>query len=133
MKNPYISDHIANIEANSINTASTFGGATLTIYDGTQPATANTAIGSQNPLVIFALPASGSNSVSSSGVITFGAITNATAIYSSTATWFRVKNGSNTIVDGSVGTSIADLVISSTSISSGATVSISNFVYTIVE
>jgi hypothetical protein len=131
--NPFISNFSANLEALALNVASAFGGATLTIYSGTQPANANTALAGNTALATFTLPASGSNSVSAAGVITFGAISNVTASASNTATFFRVTNGANTICDGSVGTSSADLIINSTAISSGATVSITSFTYTITQ
>ena len=119
------------IAANALNAATVFGGATLAIYSGTQPATADTALSGNTVLATFTLPAAGSNSVSSAGVITFGAITNVTAVATGTAVFARVTNGANTVCDMSVGTSSADCIINSTAISSGATVSISSMSYTV--
>jgi hypothetical protein len=51
-----------------------------------------------------------------------------------TATWFRVINGStNAVIDGSVGTASADLVLNSTSIAIGQTVTISSWTFTMPE
>jgi hypothetical protein len=154
-------------EANSMNTASYFGGAVLVLFDGTQPTncgvTGTTQLGTASPpvwnsnttniLAVFNLPAAGSNTVAgfttSNGgaTITFGAISAvANAYRSGTATWFRILNGATVvggsnqitvkgteIMDGSVGTSAADLILNSVAISSGATVSITSFVLTVVD
>jgi hypothetical protein len=133
--------NLSNFSANSIansalNIAAVFGGATLTIYGPSQPANANTALSGQLALAIFTLPAAGSNTVtnpSNNALITFGAISNVTASNTGTATFFRITNGANTVCDGSVGTSGADCNINSVSISSGATVAITAFTYTVTE
>lgn len=111
-----------------------FGGASLMIYAGTKPATADTAITDQTLLVTFTLPAASSNSITN-GVITFGAISDATAVADGTAAFFRVVGSdTNTIVcDGTVGTSDADLVLNSASITNGANVSITAFTYTVTK
>lgn len=131
-----LSTNTANLIATQLNTSATYGftSAHLKIYDGTIPANPETAVSTQNMLADFTLPASGSNTVTGNQ-ITFGTISNVTAAYSSTATWFRVfsSSGSNAVCDGSVGTSGADLNINSVAISSGATVSISSFVYTVTK
>ena len=131
-----MSNSSATALANILNSASWFGGATLVIYDGVQPTYSNTATSGQHVLATFTLPAYTSNTVATGSnvvTITFGTISNVSATYSSTATWFRITNGANTVCDGSVGTVGCDLNINSTSISSGATVSITGFVYTVTE
>jgi hypothetical protein len=134
MSAPFISNYIAQTEALSINTASGLGGATLTVYSGTKPANANTALGGGNgALVSFSLPSAGSNTVTTSGTIIFGTIPNATASGTGTASFFRVVNGANTICDGDVGTSGADLILPTTTITSGITVGITSFIYTVVQ
>ena len=130
--NFFLSNFSANLEAQSLNIGSAFGGATLIVYSGTQPANANTALSGNTALATFTLPAAGSNTVSVNQ-ITFGAISNVTAGNSGTATFFRITNGANTICDGSVGTASADLILNSVVISSGATVSITSFVFTVTE
>jgi len=103
----------------------------LRIYDGTQAATADTAIGAQVLLaeLTFGDPAFGaaSNGVATANAITADSSANATG----TASWFRVVDSDNTaIFDGTVGTSSADLILNTTSIVSGAEVSVSALTYT---
>jgi hypothetical protein len=104
----------------------------IRIYDGTQAANANTAVGAQVLLaeLRFGATAFGaaSNGVATANAITADSSANATG----TATWFRAlkSDGSTVLFDGSVGTSSADLVLNSTAIQSGAAVSISSLTYT---
>jgi hypothetical protein len=104
----------------------------LRIYSGTQPATADTAL-SGNTLLAelrFSSTAFGS---ASNGVATANSITaDSSADNTGTATWFRAlkSDGTTTVLDGSIGTSSADLVLNSTSISAGAQVSVTSFTYT---
>ena len=99
-------------------------GSIIRLYDGTQPANANTAISTQTLLV--SLVVSGSFGTDSNGSITLGTVTNGTAVASSTATFFRIvkSDGTTVVMDGSVGTSGADMNLNSTTISSGQTVAI---------
>lgn len=101
-------------------------GSIIRLYDGSQPANANTAISTQTLLV--SLVVSGSFGTDSNGTITLGSVTSGTAVASSTATFFRIvkSDGTTVVMDGSVGTSGADLNLNSTSISSGQTVAISS-------
>lgn len=97
------------------------GSGTIKIYTGTQPANANTAIGSQTLLCTFTLsnPAFGN---ASAGVATLNGVTLlATAATGGTAAWFRAQDGSgNVIFDGSCGTSSADIILNTTSFVSGS-------------
>jgi len=99
-------------------------GSIIRLYDGTQPANANTAISTQT--LIVSLVVSGSFGTDSNGSITLGTVTNGTAVASSTATFFRIvkSDGTTVVMDGSVGTSGADMNLNSTTISSGQTVAI---------
>jgi hypothetical protein len=103
--------------------------ALLRIYDGSRPATGGTATTLLAELTCnstFAAAASG-------GVLTLNAITSdSSANATGTATWFRIvqSGGSTHVLDGSVGTSGSDLNLNTTSIVSGATVSISSFTIT---
>ena len=101
-------------------------GAIINIYNGTQPANANTALSGQTLLV--SLPISGSFGTDSNGTITLSAVTNGTAVATGTAQFFRItqSNGTTVVMDGSVGTSSADMILNNTSIASGQTVSISS-------
>jgi hypothetical protein len=100
-------------------------GALINIYSGSQPANANTAISGQTLLVT--LTVSGSFGTDSNGTITLSTVTNGTAVATGTATFFRItqSNGTTVVMDGSVATSDADLVLNNTSIATGQVVSIS--------
>lgn len=109
----------------------------LRIYDSTggtgQPATADTAIGSQVLLaeLRFANP---SDAGASNGVITFSAITSdSSANATGTATWFRAlkSDGTTGVWDGNVSTSGATLNLNTTSIVAGAAVSVTALTFTI--
>ena len=99
-------------------------GSIIRLYDGTQPTNANTAISTQ--VLLVSLTISGAFGTDSNGTITLGSVTNGTAVASSTATFFRIvkSDGTTVVMDGSVGTSGADLNLNTTTIASGQTVSI---------
>jgi len=103
--------------------------ALLRIYDGSRPATGGTATTLLAELTCgtpFAASASG-------GVLTLGSITaDSSANATGTATWFRIvkSDGTTFVMDGSIGTSGSDLNLNTTSIVSGANVSISSATFT---
>jgi hypothetical protein len=100
--------------------------AIIKIYSGTQPVNANTAISSQTLLV--SLNVSGSFGTDSNGTITMSSVTSATAVATGTASFFRItkSDGTTVVMDGSVGTSSADMILDNTSIATGQTVSITS-------
>ena len=117
-----ISAASANVLANAISDELDNG--YLRIYDGTQPATADTAIGAQALLAELRF-----NAVSApaavAGLLTFNAFTSdASANNAGTATWARAlaSDGTTVVMDGSVGTATSDFIINSVAVSSGATV-----------
>ena len=99
----------------------------LRIYDGTQPAT-----GGAETTKLAELALSATAGSTSGGVLTLGAISDdASADATGTATWFRLcTSGGTAVVDGTVGTSGADLNFDSVSFVSGGTVSVSSFTIT---
>jgi hypothetical protein len=104
----------------------------LRIFDGLQPATADTAISGQIQLaeLRFGSPAFGS---SVAGVATANTITqDASADATGTAAWFRVyqSDGTTAVFDGSVGTGGSDINLNSVAISAGATVAVSALSFT---
>jgi hypothetical protein len=121
----------ASIRNGMLDQITTRAGASakLRIYSGTQPATGGTATTQLAELTCnatFAPAASG-------GVLTLNAITqDSSADATGTATWFRIvkSDGTTFVLDGTVGTSGADLNLNSTSIVVGGTVSISSFTIT---
>jgi hypothetical protein len=126
-----IAQNTASTEANAL-VGSFTNGALLEIYNGSQPATPETAISGQTLLatVTLASPAFGS---ASNGVITANSISDVTITTSGTAAWFRLfkSDGVTVIMDGSVGTSGCDLNLNSTALSSGATLSTTSFTFTV--
>ena len=101
-------------------------GCLINIYNGTQPANANTAISTQTLLVTLTI--AGGFGTDSNGTLTLGTVTDGTAVATNTATFFRIfkSDGTTVVMDGSVGTSGADLNLNSTSIASGQTVAITS-------
>ncbi|WP_027798227.1 hypothetical protein [Paraburkholderia dilworthii] len=108
--------------------------AVLTLYSGTQPASPDTAITSQVALSTHTCAATFGSAAS--GVLTVGAIANGTgtagAGAGTAATWYRLTtSGGTALIDGSIGTSGADLNLTgTTSIATGQTVSITSWTLT---
>lgn len=98
-------------------------GGTLEIRSGTKPATtATTAAGTLLVTVTLGTPSFGAASTRSA-TITDPA--GATASATGTAGWFRAKtSGGTAVIDGTVGTSGADLNLSKTAIVAGGSVDI---------
>jgi len=104
----------------------------LRLYDGSQPATVDTAISTQTLLAELRLNATAFGAAAA-GVATANAITqDSSANNTGTASWFRAlkTDGTTAVIDGSVGTSGADCNINSTSIVSGAPVSCTSWTHT---
>ena len=101
-------------------------GCKINLYSGTQPANANTAISTQTLLVQLTI--SGGFGTDSNGTLTFGTVTNGTAVASGTVSFFRIfkSDGTTVVMDGSVGTSSADLVLNTTTIATNDTVAITS-------
>jgi hypothetical protein len=95
----------------------------LRIYSGSQPASAETAP-SGTLLVEIPLP-DPSFGAASNGVITLNDPGSVNVSSSGTAGWFRVLDSdNNTVFDGSVGTSGADLIVATTTFTAGVAVDI---------
>ena len=128
--NPKPSNAGANAEADAV--ADLLDDGYLRIYDGSQPANADTAVSGQTLLaeLRFGNPAFGS---ASTGVVTANAITqDSSANNTGTASWFRAlkSDGTTVLFDGSVGTSGCNLNLNTTSIVSGAPVSVTALTFT---
>lgn len=129
--NPKYSTTMVNAEADAVGNALDNG--YIRIYDGSQPANANTAVGAQTLLAELRFGADAFGSASS-GTITANAITSdSSANATGTATWARIlaSNGTTVWFDGSVGTSDANVILNTTSIVSGAVVSCSSLTFTV--
>jgi len=128
--NPKLSDTAANAATDAVTALLNNG--YLRIYDGTQAANANTAVGAQVKLAELRFGATAFGAAAA-GIATANAITSdSSADATGTATWFRAlkSDGTTVVFDGSVGTSGANLNLNSVAISAGAAVSVSAFTYT---
>ena len=104
----------------------------LNIYSGTAPVDADTAL-SGNTLLAGLTMAATAFGAASAGVATAGTITaDSSADATGTASFFRIFETGGTVVvcQGTVGTSGAELNLSSTSIVAGGTVSVTALTYT---
>lgn len=103
------------------------GAATMKLYDGTRPATGGAAT-TLGVTLTFSDPVGPS---ASGGVFTASAITPGTAVANITTTWGRLADSTGTFCgDFNCGTSAADLILNSTTISTGVQVSCSTFTLT---
>lgn len=103
----------------------------LRIYDGTPPANAGTALSGNTLLATLPMSAT-PFPAASGGTLTANAITSdASADATGTASFFRLlTSGAAAVVQGTVGTSGADLNLNSVSITAGGTVAVSSLVIT---
>lgn len=127
-----------NAVVDSLDTG-TGANARVRIYSGTQPASPDTAIGTQTLLAeidlgtaaVFGAAATGTGGSASSVTANASAIlpkSDASANATGTAAWFRAINKAGTAkIDGSVGTSSADMIIDSTSITAGQVVKLNSW------
>jgi hypothetical protein len=101
------------------------GAGTLEIRTGTQPTDpATAATGTLLATLALSATAFAAASGQSSSLNT---VTSATAAATGTAGWFRLKNNAGTgVIDGTVGTSGAELNLTSVSIVSGGSVSVTS-------
>jgi hypothetical protein len=130
-KNTQMSSTALNAEADALSDLLDNG--YLRIYDGSQPADANTAVGAQTLLAELRFNATAAPAASG-GVLTFNAFTSdSSANATGTAAWFRAlkSDGSTVVMDGTVGTGTHNLVLSTTSIAAGVQVSVTSFTHTI--
>ena len=97
-------------------------GYTLSIYTGSQPAAANDAA-TGTKLVDITI--NGFNtSVTGSATLNTSTPNTGTAVATGTAGWGRIVGSAGERIDGTVGTSGTDFTINSTSITNGATVTL---------
>ena len=104
----------------------------IRIYDGAQPATADTAVTTQTLLAELRFGATAFGAAVA-GVATANAITSdASANATGTAAWFRAlkSDGTSTVYDGSAGTAGCDLNLNSVAISACAAVAVTGMTYT---
>jgi hypothetical protein len=125
-------DAHVNAQADALNAL--YNGGKLRPYTGTQPATADTAIGAQVKLVEFTLPTP-CFGTSVAGVVTANAITDTTGITGGDATWYRVvkADGTTGLQDGSVGLTGCNVNMDAITIVAGVTQHINSWVHTVTK
>jgi hypothetical protein len=133
--NLFLSDTAAKAGCDAVAALANSG--TLKIYDGTQAADANTAVGAQVLLATLTFGATAFGASAATGTTptrkataTANTITGDTsADATGTATWFRLleSNGTTVVMDGSVGTSGCDLNLATTSLVAGVDVEVTSF------
>lgn len=138
MANTKISNAAAIAAVDAVTALINAGGAgTVEIYDGAQPADVSVAVSGQTLLATLTLSATafaGAVDNTGSAQATAAAITGENAAVAGTATWFRVKSGAGTaILDGDVGTSGTDMVLSNNVFQTNDTVDITSWTITLSE
>jgi hypothetical protein len=126
-----ITNALASIGANA--EAAEFANGYIKIYSGTKPATADTALSGNTLLATLRFGATAFGSAVN-GVLTANAITADTdAAATGTASFFRCfkSDGTTALLDGTVGTASANMILATTSISQHQTVSCSSFTHTV--
>jgi hypothetical protein len=100
--------------------------AIMFIYSGAQPANANTAIAGQT--VLAQMTIGGAFGTDSNGVLIITTPISGIAVATGTASFFRItkSNGATVVMDGSIGTTDADLILDTTTIYNTQTVTISS-------
>lgn len=95
----------------------------IKIFTGTLPATCATA--DTGTLLVTFTGNAGGFGTASAGVLTASAVANANATGTGTAGYFRIypsaDTSTNAVVQGTVGTSGADMIVTNTSINNGQT------------
>ena len=128
-----LSDTTANAEAAAISPL--FNSGTIQIFSGPQPATANTALGVSNILLVTLTFSATAFGAPSAGSITANAIGGGTAINTGTATFARIyqSNGTTVVCDTPVATAGGGINLTTVSIVSGAPVSLAQLIYSVTE
>jgi len=123
------------VEAQAQAMADLCDGGVMRIYSGPQPADAMTGLAGDNSLLVSVTLGTPAFSSVQYGVMTANAITSGVASDNGTASWFRIykADGTTAIMDGSVGTTATNLVLSSTAITTGVTVEVTSFVHTLLK
>ncbi len=124
--NTQLADATVNAQAATLATLCNSG--IIRVYDGTQPATADTAVGAQVLGVTLTFGAT-AFPAAVGGLLTANAITGGTAVASITPTWARIlkSDGTTVIMDVSAGAAGANLTIGA--FTSGTTVTCSSFTH----
>ena len=131
-KDTQLSNAAVNAEADAL--ARLLDNGYLRVYDGTKPATGNTAISGNTLMSEHRFSATSAPSATN-GVLSFNAITVPSALSGGTPTWFRAlkSDGVTSIMDGTCGAtgSGSNLEFASLPLVLGGAVTISSFTHTV--
>src|SRR4051812_49421373 len=119
--NPKFSLAVSNQMLNDITT-SLATSAVFVIYAGTQPADASAAVTAANTVVAsLSFPSTNAFAAAAARSMSANTITSDASAAGGTAAWFSIQKATGTrVIDGSVGTSGADLNVNSVVVSTGA-------------
>lgn len=125
--NQHLKETLRNAMLDQVNTALGASGF-LRFYDGTQPATADTALGAQVKLAELALAATAFATAAVGSIVANTIADDTSADATGTATWATFVTAAGVrILDVSVGTSGADINLNSVAIQLGAKVSVTAY------
>lgn len=124
--NTQLADATVNAQANAL--ATLCNGGLIKIYDGTQPATADTPL-SDNTLGVTLSFSDTAFSPADSGVLTANAITPGTAVETITPTFARIfqSDGTTVVMDVSAGTTDSNMIIGA--FTAGTVISVISFTH----
>lgn len=120
-------------EAEAAALAALYVSGSVKVYSGTRPATVATALGANTLLASFPFGATPWTAGAVDGVYTASGVPNAvTAVATGTATFARAfkSDGTTAITDVDAGTTGTELILASTSIVSGTTVTLTAYTIT---
>jgi len=126
-QNIHIKLTLRNTMLDQVNSAIGASGL-LRIYDGTQPADADTALGAQVKLAELALSATAFAAAASGSIVANTIADDTSADATGTATWATFTTSAGVrVLDVSVGTAGADINLNSVAIAVGAKVSVTSY------
>lgn len=130
-KNTNLTNLAVNVEADAF--ASLIDGGFIDIYDGKQPDSADMPITTQTLGVTLSF-GSPAFAPANKGIITSNPIKAGVAARSIVASWARItRSDRTTVMDISVGTSNANLILPTTNIAAGVTVTCSSYSHAIAK
>lgn len=131
--NPHLAVATRNAMLDRLNTDLNNGGAPFfTIYAGVQPADCSAAVTAANVALATLNMSATAFAAASAGSMTANAISSAIGLVAGTATWFSAQDslGMTRRMEGSIGTSGANMNLSSVTIVTNMNVKVSAFVVT---
>lgn len=137
---PFITNAAAQAMLNTLAAQIDAGtAAVINIYSGTVPTDADTALGAQvllAQLVMSGTAFAAATDLAPGARITANAVTaDSSADATGTATFFRIltQSGGTVVFQGTVGTSASDMILNTTAITAGSTVSVTSGTITLPE